>query len=89
MQYTVNWPAEYPPTPPSLHSLNTFQVSRYGNWTVCSWVGEPGGKNNFFKFNIAIYNLLNIDRVISKVELREGHEAGIIHQWFTGVLLLS
>ena len=38
-----------------------------------------------FKFYIAIYNLLNIGRVISKVEVREGHEAGTIHRWFTGV----
>ena len=43
---SIHWPGEYPPTPPSPHSLNTFQVSRYGNWTVCSWVGELGGKNN-------------------------------------------
>ena len=48
MQYTVHWPGEYPPTPPSPHSLNTSQESRYGNWTVCSCVGESGGKNNFF-----------------------------------------
>ena len=46
MQYTVHWPGEYPPTPPSPHSLDTFQVSRYGNWNVCSWVGESGAKNN-------------------------------------------
>jgi len=26
--------------------LNTIQVSRYRNWTVCSWMGESGGKNN-------------------------------------------
>ena len=40
-------------------------------------------------FYIAIYNLLNINRVISKAEVREGREAGTIHRWFTGVLLLS
>jgi hypothetical protein len=34
----------------------------------------------FFYFYIAIYNLLNIDRVISKAELREGREAGTIHR---------
>jgi len=79
MQYTVHWPGEYPPTPPSPHSLNAFQVSRYGNWTVYSWLGESGGKNNFFLFYIAIYNLLNIERVISKVEVREGREADTIH----------
>jgi len=38
MQYTL--------TRPTPHSLNTIQVSWYGNWTVCSWVGESGGKNN-------------------------------------------
>jgi len=43
----------------------------------------------FFKFCIAIYNLLNIERVISKVEVREGREAGTIHRGFTGVLILS
>jgi hypothetical protein len=42
-----------------------------------------------FLFYIAIYNLLNINRVISKVEVRKGREAGTIHRWFTGVLLLS
>ena len=26
---SIHWPGEYPPTPPSPHSLNTFQVSRY------------------------------------------------------------
>jgi len=36
---------------------------------------------------MANYNLLNIDRVISKVEVREGCEAGTIHRWFTGALL--
>jgi len=86
MQYTVHWPGEYPPSP---HSLNTFQVSRHRNWTVCSWVGESGGKNNFFLFYIALYNLLSIHRVFSKVEVREGHEAGTILRWFTGDLLLS
>jgi len=30
-----------------------------------------------------------LDRVISKVEVRKGREAGIIHRWFTGVVLLS
>ena len=39
----IHWPAEYPPSP---HSLSTLQVSRHGNWTVCRWVGESGGKNN-------------------------------------------
>jgi len=43
---SIHWPGEYPPTPPSPHLLNTFQVSWYGNWIVCSWVGESGGKNN-------------------------------------------
>jgi len=40
-------------------------------------------------FYIAFYILLNIDRVISKVEVRKGREAGTIHRWFTGVFLLS
>ena len=44
--------------------------------------------NVSFLFYVAIYNL-NIDRVISKVEVRKGHEAGTIHRWFTRVLLLS
>ena len=30
-----------------------------------------------------------LDRVISKSEVRKGREAGIIHRWFTGVVLLS
>ena len=38
MQYTL--------ARPSPHSLNTIEVTWYGNWTVCSWVGESGGKNN-------------------------------------------
>jgi len=42
-----------------------------------------------FFFLIAIYNLLIIERVSSKDEVRKGREAGTIHQWFTGVLLLS
>jgi len=44
---------------------------------------------NFSKLYIANYNLLNIDRVISQVEVREGREAGTIHRWFTGALLLG
>ena len=48
---------------------------------------DPGV--DVFKFYITIYNLLNINRVISKVEVRKGREAGTIHRWFTGVLLLS
>ena len=32
---------------------------------------------------------VNINRVIIKVEVRKGGEAGTIHRWFTGVLLLS
>ena len=43
----------------------------------------------YFLLYIANYNLLNIDRVISKVEVREGREAGTIHRWFTGALLLG
>jgi len=42
-----------------------------------------------FLLYIANYNLLNIDRVICKVEIREGREAGTIHRWFTGALLLG
>jgi len=30
-----------------------------------------------------------LDRVISKAEIRKGREAGTIHRWFTGVVLLS
>jgi len=30
-----------------------------------------------------------LDRVISKVEVRKGREEGTIHRWFTGVVLLS
>jgi len=40
---SVHWPGEYPPT---TQCLNTFQVLRYGNCTVCRWVGESDGKNN-------------------------------------------
>ena len=44
VQYTL---AKWIPTrPTSPHCLNTFQVSSYGNWAVCSWVGKSGGKNN-------------------------------------------
>jgi len=43
----------------------------------------------FFILYIASYNVLNIDRVISKAEVREGREAGTIHRWFTGALLLG
>ena len=38
---------------------------------------------------IANYNLLSLDRVFSKGEVRKGREAGIIHRWFTGVVLLA
>ena len=41
-----------------------------------------------FLLYIASYDLLNIDRVISKVEVRKDCEAGTIHRWFTGALLL-
>jgi len=47
------------------------------------------GEIFFFKFYIASYNLLNINRVISKVVVRKGREAGTIHGWFTGALLLG
>ena len=30
-----------------------------------------------------------LDRVISKFEVRKGREAGTIHRWFTAVVLLS
>ena len=43
MQYTLASGIRTHPTYP--HSLNNFQVSSYGNWAVCSWVGESGGKN--------------------------------------------
>ena len=33
-------------THPPPHSVSTDQVSRYGDWTVCCWVGESAGKNN-------------------------------------------
>jgi len=55
--------------------------------SVAGWASQVA--KIFFKFYIAIYNLLNIDRVISKGEVREGREAGTIHRWFTGVLLSS
>ena len=55
--------------------------------SVAGWASQVG--KIIFIFYIAIYNLLNIDRVISKVEVREGREAGTIHRWFTAVLLLS
>jgi len=38
-----------------------------------------------FILQITIYSI----RVISKVEVRKGREAGTIHLWFTGVVLLS
>jgi hypothetical protein len=41
LRYTLAIPI--PTHSPSSHSLNTFQVSRYGNWNVCSWVGESAG----------------------------------------------
>jgi len=30
-----------------------------------------------------------LDRVISKSEVKKGREAGTIHRWFTGVVLLD
>ena len=56
--------------------------------SVAGWASQVA-KIYFFKFYIAIYKLLNIDRVISKVDVRDGSEAGTIHRWFTGVLLLN
>ena len=55
---------------------------------MAGWASQVA-KIIFILFYIAIYNLLNIDRIISKVEVGEGREAGTIHRWFTGVLLLS
>jgi len=47
-------------------------------------------KDNFYSsLYIASCNLLNIDRVISKVGVRKGREAGTIHRWFTGAFLLG
>ena len=43
MQYALASGIRTHPTYP--HSLKTFQVSSYGNWADCSWVGEAGGKN--------------------------------------------
>ena len=40
------WIMQFTLARPTPHILNTIEVSRYGNWTVCSWVGESGGKNN-------------------------------------------
>jgi len=61
------------------------------NYLIGQSVSDTGSAEQklFISFYIAIYNLLNIDRVISKAEVREGREAGNIHRWFTGVLLLS
>jgi len=57
--------------------------------TGLSVVGWESQVAKIILFYVAVYNLLNIDRVISKVEVRECREAGTIHRWFTGVLLLS
>jgi len=43
---SIHWPGEYPPTPPSPRSSNTFQKSRYRNRTVCGWVIESRSQNN-------------------------------------------
>jgi len=43
----------------------------------------------YFLLYIANYSLLNKDRVISEVEVRESREAGTIHRRFTGALLLG
>jgi len=53
---------------------------------VAGWASQVA-KIIFSKFYIAIYNLLNIERVISKAEVRESREAGTIHRWFTGVAI--
>jgi len=42
MQYTLAKRILSHPTHPT---LSTFQVSWYGHWTICSWVGKSGGKN--------------------------------------------
>ena len=51
------------------------------------------GANRIFIFlNFIVYRKLQstqLDRIISKGEVRKGREAGTIHRWVTGVVLLS
>jgi len=76
--------------------LKDVQTKRITNWwhmyqnkkrrpdyTFCS--------NIILNFFIVYRKLQStqLDRVISKVEVRKGREAGTIHRWFTGVVLLS
>ena len=43
----------------------------------------------FFLFVYYKLQSIQLDRVISKSEVRKDREAGTIHRWFTGVVLLS
>jgi len=45
-------------------------------------------KKKYFFYCVLQITVYSI-RVISKVEVRKGREAGTIHRWFTGFLLLS
>jgi len=57
--------------------------------SVAGWASQVAKIYIFLNFILQFTILLNIDRVISKAEVREGREAGAIHRWFTGVLPLS
>ena len=61
---------------------------RLNNKRCVLYTASGHAKNNLLLY-VANYNLLNIDRVISEVEVRKRQEADTIHRRFTGALLLG
>ena len=63
-----------------------------GKEGIAPTLSQPRRYKFYFLFFLIVYCKLQstqLDRVISKVEVRKGREAGTIHRWFTGVVLLS
>jgi len=58
----------------------SFNQSVKTLWQAC--------KGNFFIVYCKLQTT-QLARVISKIEVRKGREAGTIHRWFTGVVQLD
>ena len=54
---------------------------------VCGYAFNDPQKNFFIVY--CKLQSTQLERVISRSEVRKGREAGTIHRWFTGVVLLS
>jgi len=75
------------------HIVMTFHFSNFSasvlRQSLCASATQPAGVFLFFLFVYCKLQSTQLDRIISKGEMRKGCEAGTIHRWFTGVVLLG